>query len=139
MFWSWGGYALATLVAAVVSSITDWFFFGVLFHDKYLAHPEVWRKKAGDSEAKSILLSTILGTFSCAAFIMLCAGLRFNEYSEAFKLAIMIWLVGALPIVLTTQVFIKLHPALAVTHSLGYFARLLISAVSYVFFVNRHH
>jgi hypothetical protein len=28
--------------------MTDWFFFGVLFHDKYRAYPEIWRQAPAD-------------------------------------------------------------------------------------------
>jgi hypothetical protein len=136
MHWGWGGFAAATVVAAIASSLTDWFFFGVLYHGKYLAYPEVWRKQPGESETKYILASAALATVSCAAFILLCSGLRFNEYISALKLAIMVWVIGVVPVVLTTHVFMKLHPALAITHSIGYFVRFVISAVSYTFFVN---
>ena len=34
---------LAILAAGLATSLTDWLFMGVLFHEKYLAFPEVWR------------------------------------------------------------------------------------------------
>jgi hypothetical protein len=36
-------YLLALVAATAVISLTDWLFFGVLFHDRYQRTPEVWR------------------------------------------------------------------------------------------------
>ncbi|MCU1307167.1 MAG: hypothetical protein JWN45_1862 [Acidobacteriaceae bacterium] len=114
---------LAILAAGIASSLTDWFFFGVLFHDKYLQFPEVWRSGPNKTETKKIVLSTLLGVFSCAAFILLCAGLGLHSYSATLKLAVAVWLIAFVPTVLTYHVFVKLNSALAVSHSLGYLAR----------------
>jgi hypothetical protein len=129
-------WLLAALAAGIASSLTDWFFFGVLFHDKYLQTPELWRSGANNTETKKIVLSTVLGVFSCAVFILLCAGLGLHTYSATLKLAVAVWLIGSLPIVLTTHLSIKLNWALAVSHSLGYLARLVLAAVAYVLIVH---
>ena len=39
----WARLALAAIVAGTSVSLTDWLFFGVLFHEKYQMYPEVWR------------------------------------------------------------------------------------------------
>jgi hypothetical protein len=39
--------ALAILLSGLAASMTDWFFFGVLFHDKCLVYPEIWRQGPG--------------------------------------------------------------------------------------------
>jgi hypothetical protein len=38
---------ISSVVAVIVSSITAWFFFGVLFHDKYLLFSGTWRGAIG--------------------------------------------------------------------------------------------
>lgn len=38
---------MAVLLAIVLTSFTDWFFVGALFHEKYRAHSEVWRRPRG--------------------------------------------------------------------------------------------
>ena len=54
-------FAEAMLAATILSSFTDWFFFGVLFHSRYQAYPEVWRSEfSGDKEWKAILMATVL-------------------------------------------------------------------------------
>jgi hypothetical protein len=129
-------WPLAILAAGIASSLTDWFFFGVLFHDKYLQTPELWRSGASGTETRQILWSTVIATFSCALFIVLCAGLGLHSYSATLKLAVAAWLIGSLPIVVTTHLFIKLNWALAVSHSLGYLVRLVLAAVAYVLIVH---
>ncbi|MGH9650550.1 MAG: hypothetical protein ACRD3I_08795 [Terriglobales bacterium] len=44
---SWTHVGLAALAAAFVTSLADWFFFGALFHERYRAFPEVWRRPQG--------------------------------------------------------------------------------------------
>ena len=45
--------ALAILLSGLAVSMTDWFFFGVLFHDKYRAYPEIWRQAPADVDGKA--------------------------------------------------------------------------------------
>jgi len=130
-----GRMALAVVAAGIASSLTDWFFLGVLFHDKYLLTPELWRSGPGGTETKRIIWSTVIATISCALFIVLCAGLNFHSYSATLKLAVAVWLIGSLPIVLTSHLFIKLNWALALSHSVGYLVRLLVAAIAYVLIV----
>jgi hypothetical protein len=133
---NWGRVGLAILAAAIASSLTDWFFFGVLFHDKYLLTPELWRGGPKGTETKQIMWSTVIATISCALFILLCAGLNFHSYSATLKLAAAVWLISSLPIVVTNHLFIKLNWNLAVSHSLGYLVRLVLAAIAYVLIVH---
>jgi hypothetical protein len=130
-----GPILLAIVAAGIAASLTDWFFFGVLFHDKYLQTPELWRSGPGGTETRQIVWSTVIATLSCALFILLCVGLNLHSYSATLKLAVAVWLIGSLPIVLTTHLFVKLNWALAVSHSLGYLVRLVLAAIAYVLIV----
>ena len=45
---------LAILLSGAAATMTNWFFGGVLFHDKHPAYPEIWRRvreAAGESKA----------------------------------------------------------------------------------------
>ena len=53
---------LVVVLSAILASFTDWFFMGVLFHDRYDIHPEVWRE--GRKERSKILWSQVIGV-SC--------------------------------------------------------------------------
>ena len=48
---NWTRVGLAILAAGFVGSFTDWLFMGMLFHDRYLAFPQIWRKKPGEPDA----------------------------------------------------------------------------------------
>ena len=125
-------YLAAVLLATVAASFTDWYFMGVLFHDKYMTHPEVWRVQPGDqkSERLAIAWSTLVGLFSCAMFIHICQHLGMLGWHDAIALALGTWLTVALPLLVTNGLFIRIHPLNTLAHSLGWLARLLISAVS---------
>ncbi|HLW98287.1 MAG TPA: hypothetical protein VKR82_06555 [Candidatus Acidoferrales bacterium] len=126
----WKHFLYAVLAAGVASSFSDWFFFGVLFHGKYVAHPEVWRQGAGVSETPAVIASTLIGFLTSAAFMAAYAVFGMHGYPSAFKLAILVWLMAPLPITVTNALFIKLHPLVVVSHSLGWLARLALAAVA---------
>jgi hypothetical protein len=57
-----GHYALAVVVSGVMCSFTDWLFMGLLFHEKYKQHPEVWRSSvATGNESKGLFLGALVG------------------------------------------------------------------------------
>ncbi len=124
-------YVAAVLLATVAASFTDWYFMGVLFHDKYMTHPEIWRFSPGDqkSERLAIAWSTLVGLFSCAMFIHICQHIGMLGWHDAIALALGAWLAVAVPLLITNGLFIKMHPFNTLAHSLGWLARLLISAV----------
>jgi hypothetical protein len=45
---------LGVFVSGCVFSLTDWVFAGILFHDKYSAHPEIRRLASGKSDVTSV-------------------------------------------------------------------------------------
>ena len=46
------------------------------------------------------------------------------------KLAVAVWAMGALPIVISNSVWMKLHPQIAVAHGLGWLAKFVVTAVA---------
>ena len=87
---SQGHLALAILLSGLAVSMTDWFFFGVLFHDKYLAYPEIWRQAPG-GEGKAVIWSILLGFVTCGAFVLVCSAFHVRGYAAATRLARAIW------------------------------------------------
>jgi Protein of unknown function (DUF1761) len=124
-----GRFALTVLAATIGTALTDWFFFGVLFHDRYLAHPEVWRGQPGKPEGKRIALSTVMGAITCAAFTFVCVRLGLQAMPVALKLALAVWVIAPLPLIVTNALWMKLHPSIAVSHSLGWLAKLAVTAL----------
>jgi hypothetical protein len=129
---NWPRFLLAVVAAGFVSSLTDWLFAGVLFHDKYLAYPEVWRQSPGKSETPAVAWSVVLGFVTAAAFIFACEEFHVHGYEATLKLAALCWLMVPLPLLITNALFIKLHPLVVVSHSLGWLAKLAVAALSAV-------
>ncbi|MGH9711244.1 MAG: DUF1761 family protein [Candidatus Acidiferrales bacterium] len=127
-----GRIALAILLSGIVSSMTDWFFGGVLFHDKYMAHPEIWRRKPGDrkGENQAIAWSILLGFVTCAVFVCTCMSFDVHGYAAALELAVAIWVMAPLPLLIVNALFIKTHPLNVVSNSLGWLAKLLLAGAA---------
>jgi len=121
-------YLLAVLIAGAIASFTDWFFAGVLFHDKYLAYPEVWRQTGGKSETPAVTWSVVLGFLTAAAFMGVCVVFAVHGYRALFALAGLCWLMVPVPLLIANALFIKLHPLVAVSHALGWLAKLAVAA-----------
>ena len=126
---NWTHFGLAILVAGIISSITDWFFFGVLFHNNYKINPEVWRRGPGSSEARAIVGSTLIGFVAAAAFMMACVIFQVHGYCPTLELAGLVALMGALPITITNSFYIKMHSSIVFSHCLGWSARLVVAAL----------
>lgn len=124
-------YVLALVVASVATSFSDWYFMGVLFHDKYLAYPEVWRHR-GDKRAENLAIawSTLTGVLSAAAFLWLAARLGVAADNRVFLLAAGLWLAGPVPLLLTQAAFIKIHHLNTVAALAGWLARFVLFAVA---------
>jgi hypothetical protein len=123
-----GHVALAVVVSGIAVSLTDWVFFGVLFHDKYLVHPEVWRSP-GKGEAPAIIGSTLLGFVTCGAFVTACPAFHIAGIKQTLEFALAAWLIAPLPLLITNALFIKLHPLTVLAHALGWLAKLCVVAV----------
>jgi len=130
---NWARFVLAVLVAGIAITFTDWFFFGILFHEKYNVYPEVWR--ASQSGNRPIWIA--VGFFTCAIFIFACARLKLYDYRATLKLAMWMWLALALPIIATDGLFMKLHPLVVVAHSLGWLTRLAVAATTATFIMSK--
>lgn len=122
---------LAIMVAAVVTWLTDWFFGGVLLHERYHRYPEVWRRSAGGpGETRAIAWATVTGVLTCVAFVAACASFRIVGFAPALKLAGFIWLIGPLPHTISTALFIKMDPLLVAGHSIGWLVKLGATALA---------
>ena len=127
---NWTRFLLAVLLSGFATTFTDWLFMGVLFHNKYLATPEIWRIKAGQSDTHSIVLSSLLGVLSCAAFLYFCiwSGVILS-HRATLHTALLLWVAAAVPLIFSNIVWIKMHPLLGVSHSLGWLARFVVTAL----------
>jgi len=118
----------ASIVGAVLGSIADWVFAGVLFHGRYQRHPEVWR--TGISETLRIGAAQFLCLLTSVAFVALADMLGLVDLTGTLKLAAMIWLIAPLPLLVTNSLFIKIDPFVTASHAAGWLAKLLLIAVA---------
>jgi hypothetical protein len=118
----------ASIVGAVLGSIADWVFAGVLFHGRYQRHPEVWR--TGGSEIFRIGGAQILCLLTSVAFVTLATMLGQVDLPGTLKLAAMIWLIAPLPLLVTNALFIKIDTLVTASHAAGWLVKLLLIAVA---------
>jgi len=118
----------ASIVGAILGSLADWVFAGVLFHDRYQRHPEVWR--TGGSETLRIGGAQVLSLLTAVAFVALAVMLGQVDFAGALKLAAMVWLIAPLPMLVTNALFIKIDPLVTASHATGWLAKLLLIAIA---------
>lgn len=128
---NWTRFLLTVVVSGIATSVTDFLFMGMLFHDKYSQHPEVWRRPKG-GDPRAIAWSTLMGFIVCAMFTFVCYRLNLQIYSVTvtLKLALAVWAMGALPLIISNSLWMKLHPQIAVAHALGWLAKFAVTAVA---------
>jgi hypothetical protein len=124
-------YLIALIAASIAMSFSDWYFMGVLFHGKNLAHPEVWRRpEGGKGESLAVAWSTLLGIGTAAVFLYLASWLGLAGSLSALVLAFGIWLLAPLPLIVTNALFIKIHFLNTLAMALGWLIRLFICALA---------
>jgi hypothetical protein len=125
-------FFLALVAATVGISLSDWLFFGVIFHGDYMRTPEMWRAVPESRKIAGSMLLAVLGT---AAFLVLAQSTGVRGFGPTMTLAVLVWLAAALPQTVTNTLYLKYSARLAVSHSLGWLARLVIAAAAYVLIV----
>jgi len=121
----------AALVGAVLGSLADWLFAGVLFHHRYQRFPEVWR--TGDE--RRIAAAQALAAVTSAGFVFLAWKLGQTDARGALKLAAMIWLIGPLPMLLANAMFIRIDHWVTASHAAGWLVKLLLIAGAAAWFL----
>jgi hypothetical protein len=122
----------ATLVGALLGSLADWLFMGVIFHGRYQVHPEVWRP---GPERGRIIAAQALALLTAAAFVALAWKLKQTDIRGTLKLAAMIWLIAPLPLLLANALFIKIDHLVTASHAAGWLAKLLLVAAATAYFL----
>jgi hypothetical protein len=122
----------AALAGAVLGSLADWLFAGVIFHARYDLHPETWRRGA---EGKRIAAAQALALVTSAAFVGLAAKLGQTDLRGALKLAAMIWLIAPLPLLVANALFIRIDHMVTASHAAGWLAKLLLIGAATAWFL----
>jgi hypothetical protein len=127
---------VAAIVAGLVAaSLIDWLFAGVLFHDRYQAHPEVWRVNGANPvalmAAQALSIPTVVG---------LVALMRITDHTslqQALGLAALVWLIAAAPAIMANGIYIKIHPYVVASHTIGWLVKLATVAAIASFILPR--
>lgn len=121
-----------------MSSMTDWLFIGDWLYKRYDQHPEIWRHLGGQGETRAILWASLLPFLTCAVFALVCARLHVYSGGKTLELAVAIWLIGPLPLTIANALFVKLTPAIATAHSLGWLVKLAIAGLAVTLILDRN-
>jgi hypothetical protein len=123
--------ALAVSVAGTF--LADWFFGAVLFHEKYLAFPEVWRRPTGGvGEGRAIGMAAAVSLLTPVGFFLAANWLGLAGDPRALGFATGIWLIVPVPLLVTNHLFMKLHPFVTVGHAIGWLVKLMICAAAVI-------
>jgi hypothetical protein len=117
----------ATLLGGVLGALADWLFAGVLFHNRYHLHAEVWRS---GNQRMRIVGAQLLSFVTAAAFVALAWKVHQTDMRGALKLAAMVWLIGPLPLLVGNAFFIKIDHLVTASHAAGWLAKLLLIAAA---------
>jgi len=122
-------FLIVVVAASIVTSLTDWLFMGVLFHDRYKEAPEIWRASVGANEPRLIVFSQVIGAISCAALAYLCAWLHLSTISQGLIASVLVWLSGPAVVLAQMVIWTKMHPFVGLSHSLGWLSRFVITTL----------
>jgi magnesium-transporting ATPase (P-type) len=79
---------------------------GDWLYKRYEGHPEIWRVTA-QNETNAVVWASLLSFLTCVVFAATCTWLHLHSFSPAFKLAVAMWLVAALPLIIVNTLFMK--------------------------------
>jgi len=100
------------LIAGVISVFTSWLWMGVIFHRFQRETPETWRREGSRSYIAASLLH-ILAAIGIACLFTLVVRFKVGTFAVGFQgsfyFAICIWGALALPILLESAIFVRLH------------------------------
>lgn len=131
-----GMVIVAILAAGIASTFTDWLFMGMLFHDRYMKYPEVWRDGIRDGKDRSaVIYSCALDFVAVACIIGICVLADIHTLWPAVEVALLAGIAGPVVMMITNGFFMKLDWAIVGAHSVGYVVRFLLAAIAVAIFL----
>jgi hypothetical protein len=115
-------------IGAVLVSLADWLFFGVAFHSKYFAYPEVW----WPVNRWRVPLAGVIALLTPLGFTALASMLDLSDFHDVIHVAVLAWVMGPLPLVTVNGFFIKMHPLVTATHVVGWLVKFLAAAAGVI-------
>lgn len=127
---------LAILIAGIASTLTDFFFFGVLFRERYNKYPDTWWPGVAEGkETHAIVASSVLDFAVAAAIVGLCLFANVHDIKTGLIVAALAAIAGPVVITVTNGFWIRIDPAITFSQAVGYSVRFLIAgaAAGYTF------
>jgi hypothetical protein len=121
---------LAAFAGGIAASMTDWLFMGDWLYKRFDRHPEIWRVSA-QNETKAIIWASLLPFLTCGVFVLACVCLHLHSFGVDLSLALAVWLIAPLPLIIANTLFMKISPAIAISHALGWLVKLLIAGAAF--------
>ena len=122
----------AIAVTGIVSTLTDFFFFGVLFNDRYKKYPETWWPGVAEGkETRAIIMSSVLDFVTAAAVVVLCIYAGVRDIKGGLIVGALAAIAGPLVITVTNGFWIRIDPAITFSQTAGYCLRFLIAGAAY--------
>ncbi len=100
------------LIAGIISVLTSWLWMGVIFHRFQKETPETWRAEGLRSYLGASLLHVWAGIGIACLYTLIVRfqmGLFATGFQGSLYFAICIWGALALPILLESAIFVRLH------------------------------
>jgi hypothetical protein len=120
------------LIAGVISVLTSWFWMGVIFHRYQRETPETWRPEGSRSYFAASLLH-ILAAIGIACLFTLVVRFKVGIFAVglqgSFYFAICIWGALALPILLESAIFVRLHRLVVVGRLLDWLTTSVLACI----------
>jgi hypothetical protein len=119
------------LIAGVISIFTSWLWMGVIFHRYQRETPETWRSEGPRNYIGASLLRVLAAIGIACLFTLI---VRFNVgifavgFQGSFYFAICIWGALALPILLESAVFVRLHRLVVIGRLLDWLTTSLLAS-----------
>ncbi len=128
------------LIAGVVSIFTSWLWMGVIFHRYQRETPETWRPEGARSYLGASLLHLLAAIGIACLFTLV---VRFNVgvfalgFGGSIYFAICIWGALALPILIESALFIRLHTLVVLGQLLDWLTTALLACVITAWWLGR--
>jgi hypothetical protein len=124
-----GKFLLVVVLAGILASFTDWVFMDLLFHDKYMTTPQLWRPAASRNEPSFIVWSQIIGVLSSAAFAYLCVRANALTIPSSLAAAALVWIAGPAVVFAQMVMWTTLNPLVGASQSVGWLVRFIITGL----------
>jgi hypothetical protein len=120
------------LIAGMISIVTSWLWMGVIFHGYQRKTPDTWRPEGYRHYVGASLLH-VLAAIGIACLFTLLVRFKVASFAVGFSgslyFVLWVWGVLALPILLESAIFIRLHRLVVIGQLLDWLTTIALSSI----------